>query len=128
MRTELENKIRENFKQLFSEEDIDEYQISCLDGWYDLINETLQKITKLSEEISILQIKEKFDALRIYTKNLKLDNSNYMKILDVIDIAEIKSKTICENCGKPANITSYHGWLKTVCSPCLENFEKMRKE
>ena len=127
MRTELENKIIEFFKQLFSE-DIDEYQISCLDGWYNLINETLQKITKLSEEISILQIQEKFGALTIYTKNLKLDNSNYMKILDVIHIAETKSKTICENCGKPASITSYHGWLKTVCNPCLENFERMRKE
>lgn len=125
MKEELETTIRRDFRELFSLETGN--QIWCQDGWYELIYDTLKKIYNLSKGIAIIQIKEKFGALRIYIKNVDPENENYEKILDIIDLTETKSKTICENCGKPATIMNYHGWLKTVCDECIKKLEQERK-
>ena len=121
MNENLEKKLIEENKEFFSEEL--ETRISCGDGWYKVINEALQKIRNLSKDIIVLRIKEKQGALRIYIKNLDPKNEKYGDILDIIDIAEIKSKTICEYCGSHANFISYHGLLKTICASCLQKME-----
>ena len=121
MNENLERKLIEENKEFFSEEL--ETRISCGDGWFKVINNALQKIRNLSKDITVLRIKEKQGALRIYIKNLDPKNEKYGDILDIIDIAEIKSKTICEYCGAPANFISYHGLLKTICDTCLQKME-----
>ena len=111
MKPELENKIFQDFPELFVDH---EGHIYCRDGWYNLIYETLKRIYELNKSVTILQIKEKFGALRIYARTDKDENNNWENIIDIIDLSEIKSKKICELCGKEGSLTNYHGWLKTI--------------
>ncbi len=78
-------------------------------GWASLINEVFdfieqQKITN----IRIIQVKEKWGGLRIYTDLIHdvLDE----KIRD----AERRSFTICEVSGAPGKLRNCNGWYRTL--------------
>jgi hypothetical protein len=78
-------------------------------GWASLINEVFdfieqQKITN----IRIIQVKEKWGGLRIYTDLIHdvLDE----KIRD----AERRSFTICEVSGAPGELRNCNGWYRTL--------------
>jgi hypothetical protein len=78
-------------------------------GWTSLVNEIFdfieqQKITNTR----IIQVKEKWGGLRIYTDNINdfLDT----KIRDV----EKRSFTICEISGVPGTLRNCNGWYRTL--------------
>ena len=104
MNTELTKKLIDTYPNLFKG-----YlsNIECGDGWYNLLNELMEKITTLDKDniLKLYQIKEKF-----YTVNASKDIHN------LIDAYDEKSYEICEVCGKKGQlcITSSR-WLKTVC-------------
>ena len=84
--------------------------IECDDGWKKLY-EPLVKATEASGG-KVLQIKEKFGALRFYTQG----NPEWLK--DLITQIEFFSEHVCEYCGKPGKLRNDRLWLKTLCEEC----------
>ena len=70
--------------------------ISIPPGWNLIVDEALEKLTKLPnwEYTKIFQIKEKFGTLRIYLEELAPVGSG-----DVIREAEEKAMITCHDCG-----------------------------
>ena len=77
-------------------------------GWASLVNEVFDYIEKNKLTIKVVQVKEKWGGLRIYTDFIHdpLDN--------VIREAEKKSFTMCETCGDLGQLRS-GGWYRTLC-------------
>ena len=89
--------------------------INCWEGWYPLIDHVLASINDYSDvynkEVRVVQIKEKFGALRIYA-----EPSLYNEyVWGILHLAERLSKTICERCGEPGELRTDIGWHKTLC-------------
>jgi hypothetical protein len=93
------------------------------DGWYKLAEETLDKLNLISIvtgfDIVLDQSKEKFSALRTYW-HLENTESKYIGrwqdiIDDVMDMAEHKSRNICEICGQYGQCCNKGYWVKTLC-------------
>lgn len=64
----------------------------------------------------ILQIKEKFGGLRIYTNGVDTEYDNY------VEFAESMSYRCCEVCGAPGKPRNT-GWTKTLCDTHAEKAE-----
>lgn len=95
------------------------YPLEVGEGWHSLVAETFKKIVDIYrkknvplEWFSVMQIKEKFGGLRIYTGALPA--SVYDDVDRIIDEAEKKSVTICEVCGEPGKLITT-GWWNTRC-------------
>ncbi|MFG8897654.1 antitoxin Xre/MbcA/ParS toxin-binding domain-containing protein [Pseudomonas aeruginosa] len=90
------------------------FGFECLDGWTNLIEAALRFISRYSELMSItvriVQVKEKFGLLRIYTTG----GDEYVDL--VADILELISGEVCERCGRCGRITSLEGWMQTRCN------------
>lgn len=99
----------------------------CLDGWYDLLYKLFQDIMRVSKQekyrigfsekkddpgMTIVQVKEKYGTLRIYT------NFSYEEIDKLIDRAEHASETICEVCGKEGKLKCENRWYLVRCKDC----------
>ena len=81
------------------------------DGWAPLIHRIFDTLENIKGNVKIVQVKEKFAGLRVYTDyvNDELDA--------VIRQAERESFTICEVCGKPGKVRG-KGWHYTACDGC----------
>lgn len=95
--------------------------IECGPGWFDLIDTLSRKLEKIIIKIEDLedhekpyasQVKEKFGGLRFY---MSLENK---EISQLIEEAEIKSKEICEICGKKGEMRKKYGWYSCLCDKC----------
>ena len=87
-------------------------------GWFPLVEPIIDRVQDLNEngsDVNILQIKEKWGALRIYLL------SALEELLKLASEAEEKSTRICEECGAPATQAEVNGWIYTRCPYCLEN-------
>jgi len=84
-------------------------------GWSDLINEYSEKIKSLGA-VSFC-ISQKYGALDFYNITYCLD-ANFDEIQFIIEEAELKSKTICSDCGMPGNEVEINGWFRTLCNKC----------
>lgn len=97
----------------------------CIDvepGWDALIIETDAQLAAVDPDYVVLQIKEKFGALRYYCQPSGDDPApEVCDALDTItDEAERRSATICERCGQPGRLSDFAGRLKTLCQRCTE--------
>lgn len=83
--------------------------LSVGEGWAHLIHRVFDVFDKINlENTKIVQVKEKYAGLRIYT-------SYSTKELDaVIREVERESYKTCETCGQPGK-TRGHGWLYAAC-------------
>lgn len=92
------------------------------DGWKPFVKEAVEKIVKLGRKVDkdfqILQVKEKFGGLRIYT------SPDIDEVETIIEEAEKKAKITCERCGKEGSLQAKDRWLKTVCDKCFEIWTK----
>lgn len=125
MKKELEDKLYEKYPKLFRQKDLS-MQETCMcwgictgDGWYWLIDNLcgcIQSYINANEkpQLEIVQLKEKFGELRIYT------NGSNELIQGMIWLAENMSYNICENCGSTTNITHTKGYIQTLCKKCYE--------
>ena len=77
-------------------------------GWHNLIDEVFDKLEKRFKMIKIIQVKEKWGGLRIYTD---YSNEEFDKFIQEI---EKRSFTICEDCGSPGNLRE-GSWYRTLC-------------
>ena len=87
------------------------FGFECGDGWFDLIKELSEKLEPMG--VVAMQVKEKFGGLRFYV------NHATDAAWDLIEEAEAKSETICEECGGQPAKPCGGGWVKTLCEPCF---------
>jgi hypothetical protein len=86
-------------------------------GWWKIVEEFATASEDIAniypeEDFSVCQIKEKWGELRIYT-------TYSMDIIEkLIDEAEKKATTICENCGSIGENRCKYGWYTTLCDKC----------
>lgn len=134
MRKELEDALVRDFPHLLQDNRGDP-AVTCLcygpeveDGWEPLVRYALteieaerQRLLKSEPEkadFRVSQIKEKFGGLRIH-----LWGGNE-RVRAIINHAEWASFTICEMCGTTSGITVAGGWIKALCGPCREKWNK----
>lgn len=142
MNKERRQKLLNDYPDLFSsDKDVsEEYQQNPIvrwgfehgDGWLSLVEDlcfALQqrvvnlKVTKPQYSgIRILQVKEKFGYLRVYTN---ANNDDYVNGL--IRMAELVSGRTCEECGNPGSIRKT-GWMRVRCDACEANRFKKQEQ
>lgn len=73
---------------------------------------------KLYSECEILQIKEKFAALRVY-------HNGSQRVDDVVLETIVACKGVCQKCGNTKHITTIQlgSWLYNLCHNCIVNFK-----
>jgi hypothetical protein len=91
------------------------FGFECGDGWFELIKELSAKLEAAGAEA--MQVKEKFGGLRFY-----LAGGASHEVWDLIEEAELRSESICEECGDPGE-TRELSWVRTLCSCCFDNRE-----
>lgn len=94
-------------------------------GWANLLFELLEKIEKIYPETKILQIKEKFGAMRVYPgaiNNKKISE----EVFQLTYKYEEKSQHICEFTGEPGTTRILSGWMKTCCDEIWEKAKKQK--
>lgn len=128
MRQEFDEALCRDFPELYVDRRGDErgtcmcWGFECGDGWYELIRQLSEKLTKLIKEFPkeeqsdfrALQVKEKYGTLRFYL------TAGTDAIFDAIDEASSSSAKICESCGRPGRIRG-EGWLLTRCDGCVNS-------
>lgn len=77
-------------------------------GWSSLIEELFSFIETHKITAKIIQVKEKWGGLRIYTD--VIDTGLDSKIIEL----EMRSFKLCEICGKDGKLRS-DGWYKVFC-------------
>lgn len=77
-------------------------------GWAPLVNRVFDKLETIKGNVKIIQVKEKYGGLRIYT-----DYSNE-ELDEVIYDAEHESLEICDQCGQPGKLRG-KSWYYTSC-------------
>ena len=108
------------------------YGIGCNDGWYDLVYNMCENIQKISDskkiDCSIIQIKQKFGILRVYTNTNTNTNTNDNEIENIIRKFESLSKNICEICGNSGMLSfSKLKWCKTLCDVHVEELNYLKE-
>lgn len=98
------------------------------DGWDDLVNTLVTKLRELDPNLEILQIKEKFGGLRAYINTHSEEADVINAFNSLINEAEEKSYTVCEECGGVGRSTSLNGWYRTLCEQDEERIIAERKE
>ena len=90
-------------------------------GWAPLIEELYLEMSNYPG-IILVQLKEKFGALRIYMggtpdmdAQLTLDATPTKDFYKIIQSIEKKSTTMCETCGNAGKVVNINGWLEAVC-------------
>lgn len=107
-------------KYWFYWNDESELSFECGKGWWPIIIKAFDKLLELelpqNEEypFRIMQVKEKWAGLRIYTSYVNEE------IDEIIDSAQDEAEETCEYCGskdnpEPRNV---HGWWSNLCYNC----------
>lgn len=89
------------------------------DGWRELIEKAVERLAAAvagqEGELQIVQVKEKFGGLRIYTHG-SLPQQAWDAVHSAIDLAEARADETCEECGSRGRLYDDGGWLLTRCS------------
>jgi len=97
------------------------FGFECGDGWFPILWDLSRDIEsilqrgpeELRERFQVVQVKEKYGTLRVYTK------WSTEEIEDCIDRAEARSAKTCEMCSRPGETTTSNGgWVRTECDEC----------
>lgn len=92
--------------------------VECGKGWYNLIIELMEEIEKVCgtevDNLEILQIKEKYGALLVYA------STSVDEVFQLLCDYEIRSRKVCELCGKFGILCIKNYWIKTLCPSCKE--------
>lgn len=81
------------------------------DGWVPLMLELHEALVAVSPDFEYVQIKQKWAELRVYVSGATPEAR------DIIAVAELASRTICEVCGEPGKpCQSRGGWFRALCT------------
>lgn len=128
MNEKLENKLFESFPNLYGKDketrkELLPYGIQCDDGWFNLIFELSEKISKIDPNCKAVQVKEKFGGLRFYI------NETTSLGYKLIEEYENKSFHICEVCGNTETAKERSGnWVQTLCNDCEKTKDQRRAQ
>lgn len=106
MKEELWKKLVTDFPAIYSEY---RWKPEIGDGWEPVLRRLSEGLNKLPEIPVLVQVKEKFGALRFYIGN------GSDEAYRLINIAERESSVTCEYCDSLGELDGSKGWLKTVC-------------
>jgi hypothetical protein len=99
-----------NYPDLFAREYFCGFEIG--EGWEEIVDKACEQLWFI-EDIEIMQVKEKFGGLRIYT------NWTTDEVDNIINQAEWEASKTCEACGSVENVsTEGKGWISTLCDNC----------
>lgn len=76
-------------------------------------------------EIALLDMKEKYGALRLTVGTLGLSEPASEAVGLALDLAEARSTRTCELCGEPGRLMQRAGWYATRCPEHAEEFEAL---
>jgi hypothetical protein len=116
----LYEKFNEDESKSFSPTPYNLFGVECGRGWYPLIQPVFDYIDEYNKDkdekycISVLQVKEKYGTLRIYT------NFETPELCELIEHAEEESGNVCEYCGSREHIGSTLEWYITICYDCMK--------
>lgn len=86
-------------------------------GWHRLVERVFLELAT-HPALKIVQVKEKFAGLRIYSESIMGYEGELEDEMDAfyhfLDMIELESKETCEDCGKPGKVGGT-GWLRTLC-------------
>lgn len=107
-----------NYEELLKKHNLKpEFQGHIGTGWVPFVDKLFSDIKALGWDCNLVQLKEKFGGLRVYTAEVS-DEINKL-----IHALETESFFICEVCGKEGlhqRVTEKpsHYLIKTLCEPC----------
>jgi hypothetical protein len=105
-------------KQLNKYYTLDEALTQVGKGWAPLIHHVYNAREALGTPVGIIQVKEKFGGLRIYTEYY---HEELEKV--IIDVGR-QSFTVCEVCGNNGELCkSPTGWYRTLCGAHMNEYE-----
>lgn len=89
----------------------------CEVGWLSLIDGALTELDSFAVPYEVRQIKEKMGDLRLYIwPPAELSADDQRRWGDIIDLAEARSRYVCETCGRPGRLRKRpRGWYLTAC-------------
>ena len=91
---------------------------NCEEGWSDLLERACVRIEAALVDggvFNVLQIKEKFGALRLYWDGDMSDVAK-AKVEEAIALAVARSACTFEICGAEGRLYNRGGWLATACA------------
>jgi hypothetical protein len=93
------------------------FGFECSPYWYPVLEKGFKRISKIVkdknyDDFRIVQVKEKFGTLRIYTQPYIEEVENIIREM------ENECLTICENCGAPGKLRT-NGWFSVLCDDCF---------
>jgi hypothetical protein len=109
------------------------FGFDCGRGWYPLIDKFCQELKKLLEDkypsyktgkpsFEIVQIKEKYGSLRIYTN---FTNDDIEALIEKYEDLSLKT---CEECGRKGSPRNIKGWIRTLCNKCFQRLKGVSNE
>lgn len=136
MHEKLEQHLLEKHARLFLPSENEQYPIygfECGDGWFLLLTTLFDAVEKHIwhagefqspehehlKDLRVLQVKEKFGGLRVYT------SYSTPHLHSCIDFAYAMSIRTCEFCGNPGKLFS-DSWIRCRCSECGLRLEESR--
>lgn len=111
----LKKELFEKYPDMFVRHEgrLQTYMYTWPGGWDDLVSQLIHDVASASDDVRILQIKEKFAGLRFYY------SGGGEEVSKLVDKAERESYTTCQNCGSPEGAeVSRRGWVSTLCASC----------
>jgi len=90
-------------------------------GWEPIVEKAAAALKELDDSIELMQVKEKFGGLRMYT------NSYSDEVDAILREAEEEASNTCEFCGATEQVSCKGSWLKTLCDTCHEKRNKERR-
>ena len=88
------------------------FGLQCGRGWFDIIDELLGAIGKITTDINIQQIKQKMGGLHFY---YNVEGKHVETIDALISLAEDKASVTCEFCGKAGEFRCADYWYYVSC-------------
>ncbi len=90
---------------------LDETDSDCPEGWYPIL------ATLFDDCLALGMTVEDFDHCKMKYGSLVLSMNRVPsdEVQKLLEDAVNKCDSSCELCGKPAQLTIFHGWLETVC-------------
>lgn len=107
--------------------------VECNEGWHSVIDDLCKELAELAKKyppidgekcINVVQAKEKFGGLRFYVDYHGMTDDDIQQIEFIIRKAEMKTFTICEDCGgNGEKVSPRRYWMKTLCPACQNKYD-----